>query len=666
MANPWTIKVLWHHPRASTSLQFAGKSVFEDLQVIYDYMATNFPPEDYLLKAHYQGAWQELPPRSLLAHPELCEEHYSFELKQAPKILRAARLQRLELVATPMCRHVGVLHDMLVAPNPSTVCALLSSLEVKDFKSCVIRVAARRAGFEVLCNLHNLHADIQHKVALLVLQDLNEWPASVQQEVQQEVQQDEQVRQAVQQQQVRQAVQVLAKLGFLRDVRVVEAILSLDQACSDDNLMHELYVQKVGRHRGQVELVFDAKEASCDFDHKLWYWKLVLRGARHFPDEFGSRAVLYTKPRLLERMLKYPCYQNGKYKDLPRVVLELACRSEKTAQLYADKHDFPTIKGMAHQALTDLCRTEQRRQSLVFGELCAVLEAKLAPFPSCWNDPDFVRCTVLDYDVRAISFDPCASYELVDQAVSLAKPFHLEVLGVAKQFFDESPAGTRLAVKCLAVFGAVALDAWIPSMFESCKYFLICASLAAQELGRFSPAFLSDKPTVLEAISAAQSPWRHAHMVVHVWQLCCASLSQKDFVIQALQRTTRCGVLKYVVPSLRSDAQVVQAAFEANPTNIVWAPKSMQTKPRVIQCVAVQGDLLRDLPAWQSDFDVAMAAIQQNPKAYKHIHTTLKQDIELARLALSLCTTRERSKLLGYMYKRVVKLVYASVVVSEL
>ena len=452
----------------------------------------------------------------------------------------------------------------------------------------------------------------------------------------------------------------------MRDVRVVEAILSLDQACSDENLMHELYVQKVGRHRGHVELVFDAKEASCDFDHKLWYWKLVLRGARHFPDEFGSRAVLYTKPRLLERMLKYPCYQNGKYKDLPRVVLELACRSEKTAQLYADKHDFPTIKGMAHQALTDLCRTEQRRQSLVFGELCAVLDAKLAPFASCWNDPDFVRCAVLDYDARAIFFDPCVSYELVDQAVSLAKPFHLEVLGVAKQFFDESPAGTRLAVKCLAVFGAVALDAWIPFMFESCKYFLICASLAAQELGRFSPAFLSDKPTVLEAISAAQSPWRHAHMVDHVWQLCCASLSQKDFVIQALRRTTRCAVLKYVVPTLRSDAQVVQAAFEGNPTNIVWAPKSMQTKPRVIQCVAVQGDLLRELPAWQSDFDVAMAAIQQNPKAYKHIHTALKPDIELARLALSLCTTRERFKLLGYMYKRVVKLVYASVVVSEL
>lgn len=176
----------------------------------------------------------------------------------------------------------------------------------------------------------------------------------------------------------------------------------------------------------------------------------------------------------------------------------------------------------------------------------------------------------------------------------------------------------------------------------------------------FSPTFLSDGPTVLEAIVATQSPWRHAHMVAHVWQLLCPSLSRKKgFVVQALRRTTRCGVLKYVVPTLRGDEQVVRAAFEANQTNIVWAPKSMQTKARVMQCVAVQGDLLREFPTWQSDFDVVDAAIRQNPKAYKHVHNVLKTSTELAHLALVLSTEHARSKLLGYMHKRVVKKVKA-------
>jgi|688.fasta_scaffold01071_31 hypothetical protein len=265
--------------------------------------------------------------------------------------------------------------------------------------------------------------------------------------------------------------------------------------------------------------------------------------------------------------------------------------------------------------------------------------------------------SVLSWNVLVVCFVP-GSYELVDKALDIACNKHCKVLEVAKRYFDETPRGKRLAVKCLAVFkesASCVLDAWHPSMFESRKYFLICASLAAQELTRFPREFLSDEPTVLEAILAAQSPWRHAHMVSNVWRLMGQNLaSDKTFVVQAMALTTRCGTLKYVVPALRSDLDVLEVAFQANPTNLVWAPKDFRTKTRRLVCLSTQGCLIQHFA--DADATEASIAVRQNTKAYKHLSTTLRSNVDIVLDAwMSSKNCGETRSLLLCVPKRILK-----------
>ena len=291
---------------------------------------------------------------------------------------------------------------------------------------------------------------------------------------------------------------------------------------------------------------------------------------------------------------------------------------------------------------------------------CASFPDELGARPWLHTDTLLVE-SVLYRNVLVVCFLP-ASYDLVDKALDIALNKHCQVvLQVAKRFFDETPRGKRLAVKCLAVFkesASCVLDAWHPGMFESRKHFLICASLAAQELARFQRTFLSDEDTMLEAILAAQSPWCHAHMVSNVWRLMAQSLaSDKTFVIQAMAVTTRCGTLKYVDQALRSDLDVVEVAFQANPANLVWAPKDFQTKTRRLLCLSTQGCLIQHFR--DADANEASMAVRQNAKAYNHLSVTLRSNVDIALDAWMSSKNRGGTRsVMRFVPKRIAKLLH--------